>query len=393
MLRGGPWMPYADDMRPTRFIRVLANLACMGVLVATGCQGSGGSTKSASATAPGAARGSLPAALVTSPIVSTREWRWNSVEGIEIDTRSWTIKSSLRSANFTGALPAFYEAALRNYRNGLVALPAPPRRLEACVFGTREEWSRYTEHRLGSEAGPYLKMGRGGFTSGGEAVLYDIGPRDTLAIAAHEGWHQYSQTTFRYSLPVWIEEGVACYMEGFRQPAGAAEPVFLPWRNPERYAELRTAARKSRLATLREVLEGSPQSFLETSRDAQLAYYAQVWALVHYMRDGEGGRYRAGLEAMLADAVSGAIPGRIKSSDALPDERARRLALSSKSGIWLVLVYLDEDYERFERGYDRFIGSLIESNAWDNIMRGESPIEVERVPADTSAAGAAPAAK
>ena len=393
MPRAGPWMPYADVMSPARFNRVFANLACMGVLVAAGCQGGGGSTKTSSVTAPGAARGSLPASLVTSPIVSTREWRWNSVEGIEIDTRSWTIKSSLRSANFTGSLPAFYEAALRNYRSGLVALPAPPRRLEACVFGTREEWSRYTEHRLGSEAGPYLKMGRGGFTSGGEAVLYDIGPRDTLAIAAHEGWHQYSQTTFRYSLPVWMEEGVACYMEGFRQPAGAPEPVFLPWRNPERYAELRTAARKSRLATLREVLEGSPQSFLETSRDAQLAYYAQVWALVHYMRDGEGGRYRAGLEAMLADAVSGGIPARIKSSDAIPDERARRLALSSKSGIWLVLVYLDEDYERFERGYDRFIGSLIESNAWDHIMRGESPIEVERVPVDASAAGAAPVAK
>ena len=126
MPRAGPWMPYADVMRPARFIRVLASLACMGVLVATGCQG-GGSTKSSAATAPGAARGSLPASLVTSPIVSTREWRWNSVEGIEIDTRSWTIKSSLRSANFTGALPAFYEAALRNYRNGLVALPAPPR--------------------------------------------------------------------------------------------------------------------------------------------------------------------------------------------------------------------------------------------------------------------------
>ena len=129
------------------------------------------------------------------------------------------------------------------------------------------------------------------------------------------------------------------------------------------------------------MLEGSPQSFLETSRDAQLAYYAQVWALVHYMRDGEGGRYRAGLEAMLADAVTGAIPDRIKSSDAIPDERARRLALSSKSGIWLVLVYLDQDYERFERGYDRFVGSLIEANSWDHIMRGETPIEFEPAPA------------
>jgi hypothetical protein len=42
--------------------------------------------------------------------------------------------------------------------------------------------------------------------------------------------------------------------------------------------------------------------------------------------------------------------------------------------IWLIKVYMDDDYERFERGYDRFVGSLIESNAWDRVMRGESPI-------------------
>ncbi|MEI6476025.1 MAG: hypothetical protein WCO75_11585, partial [Planctomycetota bacterium] len=76
-------------MSPQRLIRVLANAASMGVLVAAGCQGSQARAPAA-VTAPGVARGSLPAALVTSPIVSTREWRWNSVEGIEIDTRSWT---------------------------------------------------------------------------------------------------------------------------------------------------------------------------------------------------------------------------------------------------------------------------------------------------------------
>lgn len=371
-------MPYADRVRPAPPSLAIAAATLLGSALAVGACAPAARP---AAPSPGSARGALPVELVTSPVVATREWRWNATQGLEIDTRNWVIRSSLRSAALSGALPAFYEAALRNYRSGLVPLPAPPRRLEACVFGTRDEWTRYTEHRLGADAGPYLKMGRGGFTSGGEAVLYDIGPRDTLAIAAHEGWHQYSQTTFRYSLPVWLEEGIACYMEGFRQAPGAPEPSFLPWRNPERYAELRSAARKGRLATLREVLEGSPQAFLEVSRDAQLSYYAQVWVLVHYMRDGEGGRYRAGLEQMLADAVSGGIPERIRSSPAIPDARGRRLAAEAKAGIWLVLAYLDDDYDRFERGYDRFLGSLIESNAWDRIMRGESPIAAVPEPA------------
>ncbi len=372
-------MPYADGVTGSPVARFLATVAALGAAVAAvACSSAPRGTPSGQAAAQpaaaGAARGALPAALTTSPVVATREWKWNATQGLEIDTRHWTIRSSLRSSSLAGTLPAFYEAALRNYRNGLVALPSPPRRLEACVFGTRDEWARYTQHRLGSDAAPYLKMGRGGFTSDGEAVLYDIGPRDTLAIAAHEGWHQYSQTTFAHSLPVWMEEGIACFMEGFRQPPGAAEPTFLPWRNPERYAELRTAARKGRLASLREVLEGSPQSFLAVSRDSQLAYYAQVWALIHFLRDGEGGRYRAGLELLLADAVSGGIPARVRASAAIPDSRGRRLASESKAGIWLILVYLDDDYDRFERAYDRFVGSLLESNSWDRIMRGESPL-------------------
>ena len=375
MLRDGRSMPYADGVRRPSAARLALPLTVLGACAVgvAGCESPARAPASSGAsvrTAPGA----LPATLVTSPVVATKEWRWTSVQGLEVDTVHWTIRSSLRSAAFTGSLPAFYEAALRNYRTGLVPLPDPPRRLESCILGTREEWARYAEHVLGSDAAPYLKMGRGGFTSGGEAVLYDIGPRDTLSIAAHEGWHQYSQTTFRHALPVWLEEGIACFMEGFRQMPGAPEPTFVPWRNPERYAELRTAARKGRMAPLRAVLEGSPQESLAQSRDAQLAYYAQVWALVHYLRDGEGGRYRAGLERMLADAVSGDIPARIKASPAIHDDRGRSLALEAKAGIWLVLVYLDDDYDRFERGYDRFVGSLVESNAWDRVMRGESPL-------------------
>lgn len=306
--------------------------------------------------------------------MATREWRWERVDGLEVDTANWTIRTSLRSAAFASTLPGFYEAALANFRQGLVPLPAPPRRLQAFVFGTRDEWARFTQHKLGSDAGPYLKMGRGGFTTDGQAVLYDIGPRDTLAIAAHEGWHQYSQTTFKHALPVWLEEGIACYMEGFRQPRDASGPTFLPWRNAERYMELRSAARRDRLAPLRDVMNGSPQTFLERSRDAQLAYYAQVWALVHFLREGEGGKYRTALAELMEDAVQGRVTERLRTSPAIPEGRARGVALRARTGAWIVLAYFNPDLDAFTREYDRFVGSLLEHNAWDCIMRGESPV-------------------
>jgi hypothetical protein len=366
-------MPYADGVESRSAIFRLATTAVATVSIAAGCAPR--ERPVPLSPSPGAARGMLPVELDASPVVARREWRWNAVEGLEVDTRHWRIRTSVRNTGLLASLPGFYEAALRNYRNGLVSLPAPPRPLESCVFGNRDEWELFTEHRLGSDAGPYLRMGRGGFTSGGEAVLYDIGSRDTLTIAAHEGWHQYSQTTLRNALPVWLEEGIACYMEGFRMAPGAKEPEFLAWRNTERYAELRSTVRGRGPYPLRDVLEGSPQSFLERSRDAQLAYYAHVWALVHFLRDGEGGRYRAGLELLLDDAVKGRMLERIAASPAIPDARGRRLATEAKAGIWLVLVYFDKDFQRFADSYERFARAVVDSNAWSRLARGQSPLE------------------
>lgn len=312
-----------------------------------------------------------------SPVTATREWRWESVEGLEVDTDNWTIRTSLRSAAFASTLPAFYEAALTNFRNGLVPLPPPPHRMQAFVFGTRDEWARYTQYKLGADAAPYLKMGRGGFTTDGQAVLYDIG-RDTRAIAAHEGWHQYSQTTLKSTLPVWLEEGIACFMEGHRRNGDSQPPTFVPWANSERYFELRNAARKDRLATLRELVDGSPQSFLERSRDAQLAYYAQVWALVHFLREGEGGKYRESLARLMEDAVHGKVADAIRASHAIPAGRAREAAARSRTGPWVILAYFNPDFDTFSREFDRFIGALRENNSWDRVMRGESPLAPAR---------------
>ena len=54
---------------------------------------------------------------------------------------------------------------------------------------------------LPDKASSFEGLGRGGFTTNGIAVLYDIDGygwhHDTLALGAHEGWHQYVQTTFK----------------------------------------------------------------------------------------------------------------------------------------------------------------------------------------------------
>ena len=43
-------------------------------------------------------------------------------------------------------------------------------------------------------------------------------------------------------------------------------------------------------------------------------------------------------------------------------------------GPGLILAYFNPNFEEFAAQYDAFVGALLESNAWDRVMRGESPL-------------------
>ena len=109
-------------------------------------------------------------------------------------------------------MQVFLPTALDHYRTAILPLPEPDGPIDVFLFGSRADWLGYTRERLPQEAAMYEKIGRGGYTIEGDAVLYDIGRWDTFTIAAHEGWHAYSQRVFRHALPVWLEEGIACFM-------------------------------------------------------------------------------------------------------------------------------------------------------------------------------------
>jgi hypothetical protein len=239
------------------------------------------------------------------PIIES--WKFGEKVGECIDVGTHRIHSTLRDPVIRDRLQVFLPTALDHYRSAIMPLPAPDGPIDMFLFGTRSDWLAYTRERLPEEAGMYERLGRGGYTIEGDAVLYDIGRWDTFTIAAHEGWHAYTQRVFRHPLPVWLEEGIACYMEGVRGNPNGAPPTFLPWRNFERFGELRDVVARERFVPLADLVEGTPQDYLRDGRNTLLGYYAQTWALVHFLVEGEGGRYRPGLERLLSDAVEGRI--------------------------------------------------------------------------------------
>lgn len=326
-------------------------------------------------------------------LLSIEPWTYDGVPGQTLRTASYTLWTTSDNRAITDRLPIFMERALNHYTSALGPLPRPRASMDTYLFANRPQWARMTQRVMGQDAAPYLQIERGGFSARGQAVFFDIGARDTFAIAAHEGWHQYTQTTFRVPLPVWLEEGVATYMEGFRwqnpdapasdqrrgrnssgfYPQGPdAIPRFLPWYNWERFVYLTRASRANRLMPLEQLVSTVPQDLVDRGPDAALLYYAQVWALTLYLAEGEAGSMRPNLEQLLRDAASGEMAAKV--SRAVGD-RAGRSTLSRRRGDALLRTYFAMDAAAMQPGYTAFVQAISRPGARQWIAQGVSPVD------------------
>lgn len=307
-------------------------------------------------------------AVLSSPVLTTESWTFSGIPGRMYRTRSYRLFTTATDPIFVEQLPFFLESALDHYTTGLGPLPRPQLKLDTFLMGDRDQWSRLTTQVMGDQASTYLKIERGGFASGGRALLWTIGRHDTLAIAAHEGWHQYTQRTFRDELPAWAEEGVAVYMEGFLpDPADPLRPIFLPWANPERFDQLSRSAAANALAPLDRLLSATPQDLIDQSTESTLTYYSQLWAFIHFLQEGEGGKHRERLIAMISDAAAGR----------LDQFTHAKLARAPHNGADTFRAYFGSgsDFDSIQSEFDVFTATITKPDTREKILRGSSPLE------------------
>ncbi len=250
-------------------------------------------------------------------VLSTEAWSFGDADGTLTRTANYRLFSTDKDPVLREHLPVFLEECLTRYTSELGRLPPPPMKLDTFLMADRRQWEGLTRQLMREHAGTYLRIQRGGFSSGGRAILFSIGRRDTFAIAAHEGWHQYTQRTFRGELPAWLEEGIGVYFEGLRFDEAAPDlPIASPLANLERFDQLAQAHGSGSLIPLREVLTATPQDLIAAGAEGTLTWYAQVWALTLYLHEHHG----PALRALLADAAHGTLEAGIATR--LP--RARR---------------------------------------------------------------------
>jgi hypothetical protein len=351
----------------------IAALAAAWLLVVSGCASSpGASSTSAKPTAAAGAVAADPNVLPANVVLSVEPWTYESKDGKIISTLSYRILTTVSKTSLTDRMPMFLETALIHYTTALGPLPRPDGAMETYLMGTRPQWARMTQRFMGEQAETYLQIQRGGFASGGRAILYDIGPRDTFAIAAHEGWHQYTQKAFKNPLPVTLEEGVATYMEGFRWDApGSDKANFLPWSNWERYEQLRQAERNGKLVPLDKLMRSTPQELMAGDPDNALVYYAQVWALIHFLNEDGGGQYSKALRAMVSDAANGRLIPRIQRE---LGSRTAGVYAARRGGVDLLALYTGRSAGALDSDYQAFIKAIVKTGSRAKIVAGQSPL-------------------
>jgi hypothetical protein len=336
------------------------------------------STPIAGAAATGAMLGVSSYQPDSDPTIESIEpWSFNSAEGRLVRTPHYRLFTTQHDTVLSSRLPLFLEAAIENYRTRFTGesspLPEPELKLDTYILRSRADWALLTRQMTGNQADLFLRIPRGGFAFGGKSLLFDIGAHDTNCIVSHEGWHQYTQRAFKRPLPVWLEEGIATYMEGHRFD-GKGSPQFLPWLNTERFDQLRRAQAQGRLMSLPALLDSAPQSLLagaggsaNPNADA-LVYYAQVWALTHFLDEGAGGRYHAPLATLLRDAASGDVDAQL--TRAHGPGAPRILAMRRGPGVFTAYF---GDLGAAAGAYDQFIHQLVQPGSRNAIVEGVSP--------------------
>ncbi len=301
-------------------------------------------------------------------------WSFRGNPGRVYYTPSAIVRTTTNDRIIKRRLPTFVERSVIHYQHAITTLPPVDEPIETYLLGTRIQWEQLTTAMLDEKASIYLQIERGGFAFGNQGVFYDIGPRDTFVICAHEGWHQYANGALTNPLPVWLDEGIACFMEGFKWDAAAPDrPRFLPWANTERYDQLRLAASAGTLISLHALVSNRPQDLIarNASGDQLLTWYAQSWALVHFLYEAEGSRFRAGFQQMLLDAAAGTLHEHIDTTLGQGSSRALR---TRRTGPEILHAYLPQyTLAELDDAYQQFIKRIVRTGGRDAIVAGRSP--------------------
>lgn len=144
----------------------------------------------------------------------------------------------------------------------------------------------------------------GYFLSGPDANYLVVPMHANAARTFHYLFHEYTHFIVRQNMgdvPEWLNEGLAEFYSTFRAMPRAGRAVA--GEPPQNRIPVLARARQ---LPLRELLTMTRADRARADAERQELFYAQAWALVHFLNLGDGGRHRQGVAAYLFAVDGGA---------------------------------------------------------------------------------------
>jgi len=297
----------------------------------------------------------------------TREdWGYAGAKGKRLITDHFDVRTTLQDQVLVDVLPGFLESCYERYQELIPPRVEPGQPLATYVFETRWQWGRFTDEFVPERARVYRNIQSGGYMDSptATAVLYWLGRDRTLAVAAHEGWHQYVSRTLPLPIPAWLNEGLATQMEAFELSNGI--PRFEPRKNYFRRNYLRTAlvVKEKGLFDLSELLRINAGDVLESSARPTDTYYAQLWSMTLFLLEGPDKTYRDGFRTLLADAGTETMRVAVNAYRV-----ATPAAANLSFGEIVFRKYITEDLDAFSGRYIQFARDLLLTTSGMTSMR------------------------
>ena len=220
--------------------------------------------------------------------------KWNRLESANFVFIGNVSESALQRT--ADELEHFRDVMMRELPKAAVASPVPTM---VFVFDTDRSFTPYKPRFQGRP------VAVGGYFVGGEDINYIAIGLDGGASALHATYHEYAHFLIGNTIglmPVWANEGLAEVYATFQQNDGG-KSVTLGMPNAQHLVLLRT----STPIPLTDLLAVDHTSRLYNEDNRRGLFYAESWALVHYLTYGNPAR-RQQLGVYLAKLALGTSP-------------------------------------------------------------------------------------
>jgi len=292
-------------------------------------------------------------------VKSIQLWQNEYGDGLTITTKHYRVYTTLLDSLILCELPGFVESCYRGYNSQLPQPIETTTKFTIYLFGKRRQWEDFTRAFAGRQASVFCKIKAGAYYLNGACVVYYIGRERTFSALGHEGWHQFNSRHFKFRLPSWLDEGIAMLFETHRSEKGFF--YFEPGRNLYRLGALKKTLMNNKMIPLKELIALNPGEVLTTNEtESVMAFYAQSYALVRFLREEGYGKRLGNYQRMLLDGLWGRWP---------LSEAAKRIAADRNIpltvrwnravGLLLFKLYIGDDFGQIEQEYLAFCRKIV----------------------------------